>query len=80
MAKTVLVTGGNSGIGYATAKLLKARDYEVYISGCNADKVQQAAQELGVKSVVADMSNQADIEQLATTFSESGVDVLVNSA
>ncbi len=80
MEKVALVTGGNSGIGYATAKLLKAKGYDVYISGRNADRVQQAAVELDVKSVVADMSNSSDVEQLSAIFLEDGLDILVNNA
>jgi len=80
MKKIALVTGGNSGIGYATAKLLKEKGYEVFISGRDANRLQQAADELGVNSVLADMSKPDDIKKLAATFSESGLDVLVNNA
>lgn len=80
MKKIALVTGGNSGIGYATAKLLKEKDYEVFISGRNSDRLKQAADELGVQSVLADMSKPEDIHKLATGFLESGLDVLVNNA
>jgi len=80
MKKIALVTGGNSGIGYATAKLLKEKNYEVFISGRNSDRLKQAADELGVKSVLADMSKPEDIHKLAAGFLESGLDVLVNNA
>lgn len=80
MKKIALVTGGNSGIGYATAKLLKERGYEVFISGRNQEKLQQAADQLGVKSILADMSKPEDIERLASAFLKSGLDVLVNNA
>jgi NAD(P)-dependent dehydrogenase (short-subunit alcohol dehydrogenase family) len=80
MTKIALVTGGNSGIGYATAKLLKEKDYEVFISGRNANKVQQAAEELDVQFIIADMSVSSNIEQLASHFLQTGIDVLVNNA
>ena len=48
MAKIVLVTGGNSGIGYAIAELFKEKGYEVFISGRQAQKVTQATRMLGV--------------------------------
>lgn len=80
MAKIALVTGGNSGIGYATAKLLKEKGYEVFISGRNASKVEQAAKELDVQFIIADMSVSGDIEQLASHFLQTGIDVLVNNA
>ncbi len=80
MKKIALVTGGNSGIGYATAKLLKEKDYEVFISGRDANRLQQSANELGVKSILADMSNPDDVTKLAANFLESGLNVLVNNA
>lgn len=80
MKKIALVTGGNSGIGYATAKLLRDKGYDVFISGRNLVRLQQAADELGVKLLLADMSKPEDIKQLASVFLESGLDVLVNSA
>lgn len=80
MNKTALITGGNSGIGYATAKLLKEKDYSVTIAGRNRDAVDEAAKELSVKSVVADMRNMDDLVKLAENFTNSGLDVLVNNA
>lgn len=80
MQKTALVTGGNSGIGYATAKLLKARGYAVTISGRNAQRVADAAAELGVEAVVADMANPADVARLASHFQGKALSALVNNA
>jgi NAD(P)-dependent dehydrogenase (short-subunit alcohol dehydrogenase family) len=56
--KIAVVTGGNSGIGYATAKELKLQGATVIITGRRADAVNKAAQELGVDGFVA---NQADL-------------------
>lgn len=80
MQKKALVTGGNSGIGFETAKLLKARGYAVTISGRNAQRVADAAKELGVEAVVADMANSADVAKLAAHFDGNPLDVLVNNA
>lgn len=80
MRKHALITGGNSGIGYAVAKLLKNKDYEVVISGRNTERVNQAAKELGASALVADISSINDIRTLASQFMESGLDVLVNNA
>jgi NAD(P)-dependent dehydrogenase (short-subunit alcohol dehydrogenase family) len=62
--KVAVVTGGNSGIGYATAKELKEKGAQVIITGRSEEKVRQAAQELGVKGLVADVSSLQAIEQL----------------
>lgn len=80
MKKIALITGGNSGIGYATARLLKEKGYVVFISGRNQDSLRQAADELGIRSIITDMSDLEDITRLASNFLETGLDVLVNNA
>lgn len=80
MNKIALITGGNSGIGYATARMFKERGYAVTISGRHPEKVFKAAKELQVEGVVADMARLDDLKALAERFNDSGVDVLVNNA
>lgn len=80
MKKIALITGGNSGIGFATAQKLQKKGYQVYIVGRNPEKVQQAASKLGVEPLIADMGQLVDIESLAALFRNSGLDVLVNNA
>lgn len=77
--KKALVTGGNSGIGYSTAKLLKEKGYEVTITGRSSERVIKAATELGVKGIVADMSDLNQLKALATNFTD-GLDALVLNA
>ena len=62
--KTAVVTGGNSGIGYATAKKFKANGANVIITGRSAEKVQAAAKELGVKGIVADVADLSALDDL----------------
>ena len=80
--KIALITGGNSGIGYAAAKLLSEKGAQVIITGRRKDAVEKAAQELGVSSLVADQSNISDIEQLAKTVAEQfgAIDILLVNA
>jgi len=80
MQKTALVTGGNSGIGYATAYLLKKKGYSVVISGRTPKKIKKAAAELGVEYIVADMQHVNDIKKMASFFKKDGLDALVNNA
>ncbi|MFT3827078.1 MAG: SDR family oxidoreductase [Chitinophagaceae bacterium] len=62
--KVAVVTGGNSGIGYATAKELKALGAEVIITGRRKEAIEKAAAELRAIPVVADQSNLNDINKL----------------
>lgn len=80
MEKIALITGGNSGIGFATANSFKENGYEVYISGRNPDKVRRVADELHVKPLIADMADLKAVQRLASNFDEKGLDVLVNNA
>ncbi|NML35588.1 SDR family oxidoreductase [Chitinophaga sp. G-6-1-13] len=63
--KIAVVTGGNSGIGYATAKELKQQGATVVITGRRKEAIETAAAELGVTGIVADQGNLNAIENLA---------------
>ena len=57
--KTALITGGNSGIGLATAKLFVAEGARVAITGRNKATLEAAAKELGPNAlaIVADATD-----------------------
>lgn len=80
--KVAVVTGGNSGIGYATAKELKAQGAEVIITGRRKEALEAAAAALGVTSLVADQGKVADIEALAAAVKQQygRVDILFINA
>lgn len=82
--KVAVVTGGNSGIGLATAGEFKAQGAKVVISGRDIAALQKAASELGpgVLPVQADVTSLSDLEKLfATTVAEFGkIDVLFVNA
>lgn len=80
MQKSALITGGNSGIGYDTAKLLKKKGYFVYISGKNSKSLLKASEDLSVKPILCDMQNLEHIRQTAANFLSKGLDVLINNA
>ncbi|MBC6992612.1 SDR family oxidoreductase [Neolewinella lacunae] len=80
--KVAVVTGGNSGIGYAAAARFKANGATVIITGRNADRVAEAAGTLGVEGLVGDVGSVADISQMANTVQarHGKVDVLFINA
>jgi NAD(P)-dependent dehydrogenase (short-subunit alcohol dehydrogenase family) len=82
--KVVLITGGTTGIGLATAKLFAAEGARVTVTGTNPKSLEAARVELsGVAEVVAsDAGSSADIKALAERFAAagSGVDVLFINA
>lgn len=62
--KIALVTGGNSGIGYATAAELANEGATVIMTGRRAEAIQQAAEQIGGVAMVADQANLADTDRL----------------
>src|ERR1700694_54494 len=72
--KTAFITGGNSGIGLATARLFVAEGARVAITGRNQETLDAAAKELGpnARAIVADATDIAAtekaIEQAAKKF------------
>jgi len=62
--KLAVITGGNSGIGYAAAKDFIKHGAKVIITGRNPEKVKTSASELGAMGIVADQGKLGDIEKL----------------
>jgi NAD(P)-dependent dehydrogenase (short-subunit alcohol dehydrogenase family) len=64
--KTVLITGGSSGIGLASAKLFLEHGARLAITGCDPDGLARARGELGgdVLMIRSDTGNLAEIESL----------------
>jgi NAD(P)-dependent dehydrogenase (short-subunit alcohol dehydrogenase family) len=62
--KKVVVVGGSSGIGYATAEMAKAQGADVIIASRNAEKVKAAADKLGAKGMVADVTDDKSVVDL----------------
>jgi NAD(P)-dependent dehydrogenase (short-subunit alcohol dehydrogenase family) len=65
--KKVVVVGGSSGIGLATAELAKAQGAEVIIASRSADKVKAAAAKVGATGIVADVTNDDSVINLFKT-------------
>lgn len=70
--KIALVTGGNSGIGLATAKQFVAEGAYVYITGRRQVELDAAVEAIGknVTAVQSDVSNLADLDRLFATIKQ----------
>lgn len=61
----VVVVGGSSGIGFATAKLAQHEGASVTIAGRSEEKLAQAQSQLSdVQTVVADITDAASVERV----------------
>ena len=67
--KTAVITGGNSGIGLATAKRFVAEGAYVFITGRQQDELNNAVDAIGVgvTAVQGDVSNLDDLDRLIAT-------------
>ena len=78
----VLVTGGSSGIGLATARLLVEAGASVAISGRNRERLDDAAASVDATPIQADVGDEKDVERMIKTVIEElgGYNVLINNA
>jgi NAD(P)-dependent dehydrogenase (short-subunit alcohol dehydrogenase family) len=60
----VVVVGGSSGIGLATAELAKREGAEVIIASRNAERLKVAAAKIGVTAIAADVTSDDSITDL----------------
>ena len=62
--KKVVVVGGSSGIGLATAELATREGAEMVIASRNAERLNAAAATLGAKAIPADVTSDESVENL----------------
>jgi len=82
--KVAVVTGGSSGIGLATAKLLAVEGAHVFITGRRAPELDAAVKHIGtnVTALQGDVSKLADLDRLFATVKETKgrIDILFANA
>ena len=80
--KKVLITGGSSGIGKATAKMLIQHGAIVSITGRDKEKLENVASEINAIPIHLDVSkyNSIAVKVLDAFHSMKGIDVLINNA
>jgi NAD(P)-dependent dehydrogenase (short-subunit alcohol dehydrogenase family) len=87
--KTILVTGGNSGIGYYAALALAKVGADVIIAGRNAKRVDQAVRDIKAEGIegsinagIVDLASLKSVQEYTEQFRTkySRLDVLINNA
>jgi NAD(P)-dependent dehydrogenase (short-subunit alcohol dehydrogenase family) len=80
--KTVVILGGNAGIGRAAASLFRAEGARVVITGRNAETLADAARETGALAIRSDMGSLSDSEALFARIEKElgGIDALFVNA
>jgi 3-oxoacyl-[acyl-carrier protein] reductase len=81
--QSVLITGGGSGLGEATARYLTQRGAKVTITGRRADRIAAKAAEIGCNGIAGDVTKPADREAMvesALAYAGGRLDCLFNNA
>src|SRR5512136_2783295 len=88
-SRVAMITGGNSGIGFATARKLAAKGFHVILASRNQQTSAQAIARIqaghpnaSVESIPLDLASFASVRQCAAAFQAKGyaLHVLINNA
>jgi 3-oxoacyl-[acyl-carrier protein] reductase len=79
----IIITGGSSGIGKATAKRLTEMGATVLITGRSKARLEKASAEIGCNWIESDVTKQEDVDKVFQWVNENwgnNLDVLINNA
>jgi 3-hydroxybutyrate dehydrogenase len=84
-AKTILITGGASGIGYGIGEHLASLGHRIIVADINLEAASSAAEKLnqtgsGAFAIKLDVSNAQEIASVPERLKGTPVDVLINNA
>ncbi|MFG6445111.1 SDR family oxidoreductase [Microbacterium sp. P07] len=72
MTRRAVVTGASSGIGEATARMLRTRGWDVVGVARRAERVEALEAETGIVAFAADLTRGEDVDALAGWLAETG--------
>src|SRR2546422_3497498 len=80
--KGVLITGGTSGIGLASARRFQQEGARVFVCGIDARELESVVGELTIPGTVADVRGEQDVARLVNEAAAAvdRIDVLINNA
>ncbi|MFT6269777.1 MAG: 3-hydroxybutyrate dehydrogenase [Alphaproteobacteria bacterium] len=84
-SKTIMITGGASGIGLGLGEYLAKLGHSIIIADMNLDAAQQASTKISkhgviVKAIELDVTDMSAIANLDQVLGTTAVDVLINNA
>lgn len=79
MTRTIMVSGGGTGIGRATARLFAEQGERVIVTGRRLGPLRELAAESGVRALVCDHTDPRALDTLLSDLPDR-IDVLVNNA
>ncbi|MGB6969527.1 MAG: SDR family NAD(P)-dependent oxidoreductase, partial [Methyloceanibacter sp.] len=80
--RTILITGCSSGIGLASARMMKSRGWRVFATARKPEDIARLKHEEGVESLYLDYAEPASIAAAARQVlaeTENGLDALFNN-
>lgn len=81
--RTILITGCSSGIGLASARLMKARGWRVFATARKEEDLQRLHREVGVEALYLDLADPGSIARCALEvleLADANLDALFNNA